>query len=264
MSRIAHISDIHFGRIAQPGIVEAIVEDVNGHDVDLVAASGDLTQRARTGQYRAAREMLDSFEAPWLTVPGNHDVFPWWRPGSRLMDPLRRFREHITDDMTPRYELDRAVVQGINTAYGWTVLGGRLGTEARAAIEAGLGGHESGRMNILVMHHHLIQLSNVGKHDTVRGARKALRTAEKSGVDMILCGHLHISHVEPIELGQNGTHLVIVSAGTATSDRGRGKHRQTNFYNLIDIYPECVRITERRFDSDTDGFETHGEHQFDR
>ena len=264
MSRIAHISDIHFGRIAHPDIVDAIVDDVNGHDVDLVAASGDLTQRARPGQYRAARDMLDAFDAPWLTVPGNHDVYPWWRPGFRLFAPLKRFQEYITEDLTPRVELDRAIVQGVNTAHGWTVLSGKVDTDAHRAITEGLGGHESGKLNVLVMHHHLVQLTNIGKHDTVRGARRALRTAEKSGVDLILCGHLHISHVEPIALGKNGSRLIIVSAGTATSDRGRGKHRETNFYNVIDVYPECLRITERQFNPDTKQFDTTGEHTFER
>ena len=75
LTRIAHISDIHFGRIAHPEIVDALVRDINAANVKLVVVSGDLTQRAFKHQFKAARQMLDAFDAPTLVVPGNHDVF---------------------------------------------------------------------------------------------------------------------------------------------------------------------------------------------
>ncbi|MGA0256011.1 MAG: metallophosphoesterase [Rhodothermales bacterium] len=64
MTRIAHISDIHFGRIAHPGIVDSLVDDINAAGVDLVVVSGDLTQRAFGHQFRAARRMLKALDAP--------------------------------------------------------------------------------------------------------------------------------------------------------------------------------------------------------
>jgi 3',5'-cyclic AMP phosphodiesterase CpdA len=54
LTRIAHISDIHFGKISHPTIVEALVRDINESIVDLVVVSGDLTQRAFGHQFRAA------------------------------------------------------------------------------------------------------------------------------------------------------------------------------------------------------------------
>src|SRR5688572_21682491 len=121
---LAHLSDIHFGRIAYPEIVDGLVEEVNGGEIDLVVISGDLTQRALPSQYRAARKMIDAFTAPTLVVPGNHDVYAWWRFPSRMMRPLRRYREYITDDMLPTFEQDGVAVLGINSAYGRTVKGG--------------------------------------------------------------------------------------------------------------------------------------------
>ncbi|MEO0560121.1 MAG: metallophosphoesterase [Bacteroidota bacterium] len=107
--KIAHLSDIHFGRIAHPAIVSAIVADVNAAGVDLVVASGDLTQRARTHEYEAARAMLDAFEAPVLAVPGNHDVRAWWHnPFERVWRSSKRFKRFITEDLTPSMSLATA------------------------------------------------------------------------------------------------------------------------------------------------------------
>src|SRR2546423_11302776 len=59
MRTIAHLSDLHFGRI-DAAVVAPLVESVAAARPDLVAVSGDLTQRARSMQFREAREFLDS------------------------------------------------------------------------------------------------------------------------------------------------------------------------------------------------------------
>lgn len=296
MAHLAHISDIHFGKIASMRIVDALVEDVNGSGVDLVAASGDLTQRAFPTQFKAARALLDSFDAPWLAVPGNHDVYPWWRPGSRLVNPVRRFREYICDDPYPQCALPGADVVGINSAHGWTVMSGRLGPRDREAIRDGflgaagsaalgadgsaaLGAQQapaspaSRPVRILVVHHHLHLLQEVGPHDVSRGATKALHAAAEASVDLILCGHLHVSHIEHVmttrpgrEPGARATaehRIVIASAGTATSTRGRRSNRHTNFYNQIRTGEDWFEVEERRYDPDLGRFETTRAQRFD-
>ena len=90
--RLANLSDVHFGKISHPGIVEALVEEVNAARMDLVVVSGDLTQRATDDQYRDAEAMLDAFQAPVLVVPGNHDVRQFWHnPIERVITPTVRF-----------------------------------------------------------------------------------------------------------------------------------------------------------------------------
>ena len=251
---LAHLSDIHFGRIAYPEIVDGLVEEVNGGEIDLVVISGDLTQRARPSQFLAARKMIDAFTAPTLVVPGNHDVYAWWRPASRIVRPLRRYRKYITDDLLPTFEQDGVAVLGINSAYGRTVKGGRIGSEARARIGSFFGEQPEGTFNVLVVHHHLMQIQALGSHDIARKARRTLERAAQAGVDLILCGHLHVSHIEPVELDQWDHRLVIVSAGTATSNRGRPPHRATNFYNRIEVQAEAFIVEERRYDPEQHRF----------
>ena len=247
--RIAHLSDIHFGRIAYPEIVDLLVGEVNAAEVDLVAVSGDLTQRARRHQFTAAVEMLKSFEAPVLVVPGNHDVYPWWRPISRLAFPLGRYKRYVSRDLLPTFEMEGLSVLGINSAHGRTVKGGQIRKREREAIREFFSSRDASIFKVLVVHHHITRIQALGPHDVVSQAREALEVASASGVDLILCGHLHVSHVEPLSVVPENHRIVVVSAGTATSNRGRGTNRHTNFYNVIEIDDEAFTIEERKFAS---------------
>src|SRR5215207_10870058 len=98
MRTIVHLSDLHFGA-ANPVLVSALIHDVRQLAPDVVAVSGDLTQRARRTQFRAARDFLEALPAPQVVVPGNHDV-PLYNVFARFAMPLRGFREHVADDTT--------------------------------------------------------------------------------------------------------------------------------------------------------------------
>jgi 3',5'-cyclic AMP phosphodiesterase CpdA len=67
--RLVHVTDLHFGA-EDPDVVAGLRADLTALDVDRVLVSGDLTMRARTGQFRAARTLLESIGRPWTSVPG--------------------------------------------------------------------------------------------------------------------------------------------------------------------------------------------------
>ncbi len=268
MPTLAHLSDVHFGRIADDRIVGALVDEVNAAGLDLVVISGDLTQRARTREFQAARAMIDAFDAPVLVVPGNHDVRAWWHhPVDRLWRSTRRFRRFIDQDVTPAVEMPGLAAFGLNSAHGWTIKGGRIRSEHVREMEAFFATQPAEAFRVLVLHHHLLRLDVLGDHDVSRGARLALDAAHRADVDLVLCGHLHRSHVEPVELSGadgRGHRVVIASAGTATSNRGRGSNRGVNFYNWVEVAPERFAIRERRFDPVSGRFEEVGVEAFDR
>ena len=83
MTRVAHLSDLHFGR-HDPRVVEGLLRDLEDQRPDLVAVSGDLTQRAREREFDAGASFLRRLPCPWLAVPGNHDI--------PLFDVIRRLR----------------------------------------------------------------------------------------------------------------------------------------------------------------------------
>jgi 3',5'-cyclic AMP phosphodiesterase CpdA len=265
---IAHLSDLHFGKIAHDDIVPHLVAEINGSGADLVVVSGDLTQRAREREFEAAAAMLRAFDAPTMAVPGNHDVYPWWRPVARLVRPHDRFKRYITDDLAPVYEENGrecgVAVLGLNTAIGRTVKSGKIASKDLRRMEQFFRERAPEAFKVLVLHHHLTKIQGLGPHDVAKQARHALEVASDAGVDLILCGHLHVSHIEPVEVIPNEHRLVVVSAGTATSTRGRLRDRRTNFYNRIHVRQQAFFVEERRYDPDDEAFVLDSTTRFER
>ncbi len=92
---LVHLSDLHFGRI-DPALVDPLRRAVNALKPDLVAISGDFTQRARHSQFAEARAFIQSLEAKTLVVPGNHDI-PLYDVVERFAAPLVRYRQYISE-----------------------------------------------------------------------------------------------------------------------------------------------------------------------
>ena len=264
--RLAHLSDIHFGKISHDRVVPALVEEVNAEGLDLVVISGDLTQRARTHEFEAARAMIDAFEPPVLVVPGNHDVRAWWHnPFERVFRSASRFRRFIGDETTPQFVREGLAVFGLNSAHGLTIKGGKIRPRHLDRMRTFFEAQPDDAFRVLVVHHHLTRLTALGRHDVARNAQRALDAAGACNVELILCGHLHMSHVENVETDvERGQRIVIASAGTATSSRGRGSNRDVNFYNHIAVWPDRFAVEERLFEPETATFRAERKATFRR
>src|SRR5918999_92566 len=55
---VFHVSDVHFGHPAVPELYESIEATIQDRKFDVVAISGDLTQRARSGEFQRARVFI--------------------------------------------------------------------------------------------------------------------------------------------------------------------------------------------------------------
>ena len=53
--------------------------------------SGDITQRARRGQFAAARKFIERLSLPVLAVPGNHDI-PLFNLFARALNPYGNYK----------------------------------------------------------------------------------------------------------------------------------------------------------------------------
>jgi len=236
VTRIAHLSDVHFGA-HDPAVVAGAEAWLIAERPDLVAISGDFTQRATVDQYREAGAFLDRLEAAGLAtlgVPGNHDV-PLYDVVQRFTRPLHRYRRYIDDDLCPWFENDRLAVLGINTARSLTFKDGRISHEQMALIRDRFRDVPAERTRILVTHHPLFEMpiGEAGEPSEAVGRQgDALAAVADAGVHILLAGHFHRSFTESArKMVKNAGPALVIQAGTATSTRLRDGETQS--FNLI-------------------------------
>ena len=196
MRSIVHLSDIHFGRL-NAAVIAPLIAAITTIDPDLVAVSGDLTQRARSVQFKDARAFLDRLPTPQIVVPGNHDV-PLYNIAARALQPLRKYQRLITEDLRPFYHDDEIAVLGVNTARSLTIKGGRIDEEQVAWMSERLRGCDPGVVKIVVTHHPFDVPEGHDARDLVGRAHMAMQALARCGADLFLAGHLHLSHTSHI------------------------------------------------------------------
>ncbi len=230
MRILAHLSDLHFGRV-DSALIEPLIETVANIKPDVVVVSGDLTQRARTSEFEAAREFLNRLPAPQIVVPGNHDV-PLYDLASRFLRPLSRYRRYITTDLLPFYADQEIAVAGINTARSLTIKDGRINSAQLAHLRERFSLLADSVTKIVVTHHPFDLPQGYAGHALVGRARTAMDTFSSCGVGLLLAGHLHVAHAGDAgaRYSNSGRSTLIIQAGTATSTRGRG---EANSFNII-------------------------------
>ncbi len=244
--RIVHLSDLHFGR-DRPELAGPLIEAVEALSPDLVAVSGDLTQRARVAQFRAAGEFLGRLSMPVLCVPGNHDT-PLDNLPLRFFSPFGRYKHHIARDLEPRIDCGDVAVVGVNTVNPLAWQRGRIGARSVARVCAAFRARGAPGPNVVVLHHPLEHAPGVDKALT-RGADRALAAFGACGADIVLCGHLHKWRVES---GRVVRHTLLVQAGTSLSTRARD---EPNDFNLLTLERDTARIDRYTARDDASGFE---------
>ena len=231
--RVFHVSDLHFGRPIDPAMIEAIEMHIAQDAYDVIAVSGDLSQRARAGEFQRAAVFLRdaSRVSRVITVPGNHDV-AWWRSpmmvrGSRtIYEPYRRY---VSEELEPVLRVPGATFVGLNTAQGvsgrtltWnmrdiSIIGDlRPSQVERAAVE--FKASPPGDARVIVMHHNPVK-GELSQRHGLKHTRRILGAFANIGVDVVCCGHDHQEAIHFVEHTRRGT--VISTAGTV-SNRSRG------------------------------------------
>jgi 3',5'-cyclic AMP phosphodiesterase CpdA len=241
MRRIVHLSDLHFGRV-NPALVDPLLQTVREVKPDIVAISGDLTQRARSYQFQQARKFLDALPKPQIVVPGNHDI-PLHNLFDRFLEPLTKYRRFITDDLQPVYADEEMVIVGVNTARSAVFKGGRINRSQVDRLREKFCALGKEVVKAVVTHHPFDLPEGHNERDLVGRARMAMAELASCGADLFLAGHLHISHTShALRYNIDGYSALVVQAGTATSTRERG---EANSFNVLSIaYPD---ISVERF-----------------
>lgn len=232
MTRIAHLSDIHFGA-HDPKIVAAAEAWLLIRRPDLIIISGDFTQRARVTQFKEASAWLNRLRGAGfqtLVVPGNHDV-PLYDVFRRFAAPLARYKRYIDSDLCPWFENDEVAVCGINTARSLTIKDGRINHEQMTMLRNRFAAVPPRKTRILVTHHPLYAMpigsgnefsEAVGRH------REAAKAVADAGITLALAGHFHRTYAEvAVKMVEQAGPVLVMQAGTATSTRLRNDELQS-------------------------------------
>ncbi|WP_077146099.1 metallophosphoesterase [Sphingopyxis sp. KK2] len=191
MTRLFHISDLHFGledRVA----IDWFAHCVKAEQPDAVLITGDLTMRARSHEFAAACDWIERLDVPVTVEVGNHDL-PYFNPFARFFWPYARIRR--IERLVER-ELDLAGVAVVplkTTARAQWRLDWSKGWVTRSALDktmAAIDALPPGTTVFVTAHHPLVEAGTRGRALT-RGGETALRALASRGVAAVLTGHVH-------------------------------------------------------------------------
>lgn len=299
MFRLGHLTDPHFrgldgarpadfagkraigmvnllvnrGRKHKAELLAALREDLRAQAVDHLAVTGDLSNVALEGEWRAALRWLEAYGAPpdrVTVIPGNHDAYVSEVMVARAFERL--FGAFQTGDVAVADVTAAAAASG--SAYPFVRLRGPLalvglsssvptgdlgawgevGTAQLERLEALLG-HPAlaGKVRVVLIHHPPVML----KGPELRNLRDRAALAAvlgRVGAELVLHGHDHRDERATLA-GPAGAPIPVVGAGSASYAGGPDRRARYNVYEL-DGEPARPRITciTRAHDEGADAF----------
>ena len=259
---VFHCSDLHFGHPAVPEQYEAMERLIEENKFDVVAISGDLSQRARSGEFQRARAFIKQAEefSKVVCIPGNHDV-AWWKSPLSLGDEtsmLANYRKFISDDIEPVVHIPGVTFAGLNTSHGvitqsltWRLrdisIIGVVRKEQIDRLRRTFAAAPAGDIRVVVMHHNPIKGELSQRHGLKHTARILGAFADMS-VDLVLCGHDHQDAIHFIEHTKKGT--VISTAGTVSNRMRGGRPSSVNSIRLSDDKIDVATLVWSQSDND--------------
>lgn len=252
MSLLLQISDPHFGT-DQPLVAEALVALAQHQRPDLLVLSGDITQRARPAQFRAARAFMDRLGAPMLAVPGNHDIplFDLW---ARLRKPYAAHVAAFGADLEPIYVSPDLMVVCVNTTRPWRHKHGEVSAQQIERVAQILTNAKATQLRVVVVHQPIAVMRAQDAPNLLRGHAAALQAWSAAGADIVMGGHIHLPYV--MALPSLARSLWVVQAGTAVSSRVR--RGVPNSVNLLRwgaaLDTGCCRVEQWDFEANVGAF----------
>jgi 3',5'-cyclic AMP phosphodiesterase CpdA len=264
--QILHLADPHFGASADIRQIEELERMLPTLRPDAIALTGDLTLRARHGEFQRARAFVNlaARMAPVHVVPGNHDV-QWWR---RPLIPIARgavyanYRRYFGDDLAPALTVagsagsGGALIAGVLTSFG--VAWGSLTWKLRdLAVKGHLPKSQLDRARalfaaappelarVLVVHHNVLR-GNISRRMGLARWRQAQRRIVDSGAEVVLCAHDHQEGADILD-----GRVVVSTAGTL-SRRSRGGRPSS--FNFVIIDAASVQVTFFRWEAERGKF----------
>ncbi len=248
MSTLLQVSDPHFGTDQEP-VVNALVELAAALAPEIVVLSGDITQRARRAQFRAAREFVARLNAPTVTIPGNHDI-PLFNLIARVFAPYANYMRAFGSDLEPELESDAFLVVCTNTTRARRHKDGEISQTQIERVRERLQRASREQLRIVVTHQPVLVIRPQDERNLLHGYEAAVRAWCDAGADIVMGGHIHLPYIRSLRdhFGDLPRRLWAVQAGTAVSWRIRGEI--PNSVNVLRYAPGDPVCSAERWDFD--------------
>jgi 3',5'-cyclic AMP phosphodiesterase CpdA len=254
---VLHVSDPHFGT-ERPLVVKALERLAHAQTLDLLILSGDITQRARAGEFKAALAFVDRLAIPSrVVIAGNHDI-PLFDVATRIFLPYSRYCRAFGPELEPIHDTPELLVIGVRTTRRYRHIEGEVSSAQIERVAQRLKQAGKNQLRLVVTHQPVHVTHAVDQEHLLRGHQHAIRKWAEAGVDLILGGHIHrpftcALHERVADLPRR---VWAVQAGTAVSSRIR--HDSSNSINLIrygfeDAPLHCV-VERWDYNNDADVF----------
>jgi 3',5'-cyclic AMP phosphodiesterase CpdA len=256
--KILHASDLQVGKPFRPRAAEAFRRLAVQVEPHLIVVSGDLTQRAKQREFRAAWEFLKRLPTvPLVVTLGNHDV-PLYRVWERVLLPYWHSSREIPRDRNSVARVAGAMIVGLNsTSPLRTIVNGRISNGQLAFARRSFEAADPGGVRVLVIHHHLVRPPGGEGGAPMLRAKSILKQIEEMDVDLVLGGHIHMTNVASSRDLIPGEHsgVPLITTGTTTSRRGRGEETRRNSTNVVEVLDDRITVTPHFFESWGKAFE---------
>lgn len=260
MLTVLHGSDLQYGKPYRPDVGAAF--STLAHDLapDLIVIAGDLTQRAKSSEFRGVRTFLDALPdgVPVVVTPGNHDV-PLFRVWERALSPYRNWKRFISEDLDTVTRIEGATVVALNSsAPHRAIVSGHLSDEQVAWAEEQFAGAGDDDLRLLVVHHHFIATEDRLGGDPLDEGPRLLAEFERMGVDAVMGGHVHQTHLISTRTILDGAEgdpgIALLACGTTASSRGRGPEEGRNTLNVVCFEDDELEVVPHEFVEGAGGF----------
>jgi hypothetical protein len=223
--RVAHLTDLHFGRVTPMAVQEAAVELTNAQSPDLVVITGDFVCHS-THYLDQLEEVLAKLKTPTIAVLGNHD---YWSGADDVLRSLGRVGIEVLRNANTTIELHGQKLQivGLDDAYTGhasrdralrglnpelPVIGlSHIAEEADALWHAGvplvLAGHtHAGQVTVARLHE--IAIGKLAGHKYVHGLYGCRRERDAQGAVYVGAGIG--AAVMPLRIGERGKREIAI------------------------------------------------------
>jgi len=263
-ARVLQVSDLHIGRRDAHEPVAALQTLVSQLRPNLVLATGDLAHRGRRVELERAREILDSLDASYVALPGNHDI-PYSFP-ARFTRPFAEW-ETVFGPVEQVHESNDLMVVGMSSVRPWRQQGGAVENAAlQRAIER-VREAPGSALRIVALHHHLAAPPwRAARKRPLRRRSQVLSALAEAGAELVVGGHVHqasIAERREFQAAADGRARALVLATAPGFGRPR-PHRSGEAQGLNVYESDGQTLTVITFVWDGSSFAEVGRRAFPR